>query len=168
MRRLLPLLVIGLPVLELLGLVWIGQRVGGLVVLGWIATTAVVGLALIRWGRTQMPKALASALDLGAQAGTTSAAPAVVLARPVAAIASGVLLLVPGVLTDVVGLVLLVPGPRTWIARQLTARATARAAQWVSVPTAFGGMGMPDLRGFGGPPADGGIIDVDAADVEIR
>ena len=114
MGRLLLLFVV-VPVVELVLLIEIGQRVGILATIGLIMGTGVVGAALARQQGLNTLARLRKDLDEGR--------------LPAEAIVDGVLILVaaavlvtPGVLTDLFGFLCLVPACRRLLTRNLKRR----------------------------------------------
>lgn len=98
----LPFLALGLPLVEIAGFVLVGERIGVSATLALTALTAAAGLLTLRFQLLSLP-----ALLRGAVAGKEPpiAGAAVELARTVA----GLLLLIPGFFSDLLGLLLLVP-----------------------------------------------------------
>jgi UPF0716 protein FxsA len=103
------------PVLELVLLIWIGQRIGMLPTIGFILVTGLLGAWLARregtrtWGNVRATLA----------AGQT---PGEALLHGLLVFTGGALLLTPGVLTDVLGLALLAPPTRHAAVRHLRRR----------------------------------------------
>ncbi|MDQ3264918.1 MAG: FxsA family protein [Myxococcota bacterium] len=114
MRWLLWLLVV-VPITELWLLIQIGGLLGALNTVALVVLTAVVGSALARREGLRVLRQWQQTLASGEppQEGLTGAALITL---------GGLLLVVPGVLTDVVGLLLLVPPVRRWVAARLRAR----------------------------------------------
>lgn len=89
---------------------------------------------------------------------------------------SGVLLLIPGLITDLLALVFLLPGPRRWVARAAQAvflrGVPTGGFQRVVFTTAQGGMPPPGWApppGWtppGAAPASGGVVQADVLDVK--
>lgn len=80
----------------------------------------------------------------------------------------GVLLLVPGLLTDVLGLVLLLPGPRRWLGRIFGAwflRGVPQGTFQRVVFTHAQGGPMPP-PGWAPPQASGGVVEAEVIDVK--
>ena len=114
MGRLLLLFVV-VPAVELILLIEIGQRVGTLTTLGLILGTGVVGASLARrqgistFGRLRR--------ELGA-----GRSPAEPIIDGVLILVAAALLVTPGVLTDLVGFLLLIPACRQLMQRHLKRR----------------------------------------------
>ena len=105
MRLLLIVILLGFPVLEALVLVRLGESLGWWV-LGWVVLAACAGMALIKEARF----ALVARLAHGFAQGRFAIAALTDSARTVLA---GLLLIFPGVVSDLIALtLLLLPGPR--------------------------------------------------------
>ena len=110
---------IGVPILEVIGFVTVGNRIGLLNVLALILVTGVVGAFVAsRQGMTVWRDAQ---LQLA-----QGALPARELAHGAMVLAGAMLLITPGFVTDVVGFLLMVPvvreAIRRWGARRFTPR----------------------------------------------
>ena len=86
---------------------------------------------------------------------------------------SGVLLIIPGLITDVLGLIFLLPGPRRWVGRAAQAvflrGVPTGAFQRVVFTTTQGGpMPPPGSMPPPGwmPPQDGGVVQAEVLDVK--
>lgn len=109
------LLFIVFPLLELWLLIKVGSLIGPLVTVLLVVATAVLGLALLR---VQGLSALMRA-QVRMQAGE---APVEELVQGVFLAAGGLLLLVPGFITDFLGFLCLIPGIRQWLVGQILKR----------------------------------------------
>ncbi|MBX3705169.1 MAG: FxsA family protein [Pseudomonadales bacterium] len=103
------------PIFEMYLLIRLGGEFGAWPTIGVVLLTAVVGIALLR---RQGPAAMQRVV----QRMQSGAAPAQELAEGALLALAGVLLLIPGFITDAVGLVLLVPACRRALARRMLAR----------------------------------------------
>jgi UPF0716 protein FxsA len=165
-----------LPVLELAVAIAVGQRVGALPVLGALLLIAVAGLMLVR----RQGAAAWRSLNRSVQAGEP---PSKELADATVLVLAGVLLMVPGFLTDVVALLLLLPPTRPFTRRPLERAFLRAAADRVTLLGAFPpgpgagpgtfpvggtrapGAGAPGQRPrFGGDVVEGEVIDVQKND----
>jgi UPF0716 protein FxsA len=112
-------LFIAIPVAEIGLFIAIGGRIGLLATLGFVLITAVVGAYLVRSQGTAVARQAAAVVRAGQF-------PGVELANGAMVIFGGALLLTPGFLTDLVGLLLMVPAVRERLrvygARRLRAR----------------------------------------------
>ncbi len=140
----LTLLFVVVPLLELVLLVRLGAVVGLWPTLGLVFATGIVGAALTRAEGLRVVLQLQRELAEGRP-------PARPLLDGMSLLVGGVLLLTPGILTDVAALALLLPPSRRWIQRRGLAwleRQARSGALNVTVmgPGGFGvGAGKPDL-----------------------
>ncbi|GGO66278.1 membrane protein [Bowmanella pacifica] len=115
MGKLLFLLFVLMPIVEIAVLIEVGEQIGGWSTIGLVILTAAVGAALVRQqGVTTLMQArqkMAAGLSPGQE----------MLEGLMLAIA-GVLLLTPGFVTDALGLLLVMPISRPFIARWLMKR----------------------------------------------
>ena len=126
-------MLLAVPVLEIFLLVRVGHQVGGGVMFAWILATGVAGTLLAR----QEPKRLGCLI-------------------------SGVLLLVPGLVTDACGLLLLLPPVREGIQR-LAARRVEQKMNLIA--EAF----HQQMQGFGNAPGtefDGEVVEAEVIDAK--
>ena len=103
------------PALELYLLIAIGERIGAPSTIAMLIATGVLGAALARAEGTRVLRAWQQALAAGT-------VPADGVVSGVLVLLGGALLISPGVITDVAGVLLLVPYTRRLIARMVTAR----------------------------------------------
>ena len=111
----LALLFIGLPLLELYILIKIGSRLGAFLTIGLIVFTALLGLLLARFEGLRTLHQIRQSLSQGI-------VPAEEMVDSVLIFVGGVLFVVPGVITDIAALVLLIPFTRTIFKRWLRRR----------------------------------------------
>ncbi|MCL7745449.1 FxsA family protein [Guyparkeria hydrothermalis] len=145
-----------LPLVELVLLIAMGAAMGFLTTLLWIVATGVWGAWLMR---TAGPNAMARAQREMASTGRGEIDSLGVAANFV----GGLMLLLPGPMTDVLGLVLVTPFLRrlafgAWLAGRL---------QQVVVERGGFGPGRGPF-GPGGPGGDGNVYDADPDDVSRR
>ena len=114
MGRLL-ILFIAVPVVELVLLIEIGQRVGTLATIGLIMGTGIVGASLARQQGISTLARLRKDLDTGQL-------PAEPIVDGVLILLAAAVLITPGVLTDLVGFLCLVPACRRVLKRFLKRR----------------------------------------------
>jgi UPF0716 protein FxsA len=151
-----------LPLVDLYVLLQIGERIGGVPALAMVVLSGALGAALARAEGTRVLRAWQQALAAGAvpQEGVVSG---------VLVFVGGALLITPGVISDAIGLLLLVPFTRRPIARWLAAR-VQRAIERGSIHVVHAQPGMPGPFGSGARPSHepirGQIIDVEAEVVE--
>jgi UPF0716 protein FxsA len=111
----LALLFIGLPLLELYILIKIGSHLGAFVTIGLVIFTALLGLLLARFEGLRTWHQIRQSLSQGI-------VPAEEMVDSVLIFAGGVLFVIPGVITDVAALILLIPFTRTIFKRWLRRR----------------------------------------------
>jgi UPF0716 protein FxsA len=111
----LALLFIGLPLLELYILIKIGSYLGPFLTIALIIFSALLGLLLARFEGLRTLHQIRQNLSQGIL-------PAEEMVDSVLIFAGGVLFVVPGVITDVAALILLVPFTRTMFKRWLRRR----------------------------------------------
>ena len=109
------LLLIGLPLLELYILIKIGSYLGAFKTLALIIISAVLGLLFARFEGLRTLHQIRQSLAQGI-------VPAEEMLDSVLIFAGGVLFVLPGVLTDIVAVVLLIPFTRTTFKRWLRRR----------------------------------------------
>ena len=107
--------IIALPLIEIAGFVYVGERIGALATMALTVCTAVGGLWLVRLEGI----ALVGRFAVSAARGET---PAVEAVEGLALAAAGLLLLIPGFVSDLLGALLLIRPLRAAAARRLTER----------------------------------------------
>ena len=121
MRRFLPFVILLGFFLELAAMIAVGQRIGVLATLLLIVGGGILGGVVIRWAGMGLVDSLRGpAMDRTFATGHAAAAFLFMLA--------GLLLILPGFISDVIGLLLLPAPVRQWIAGKLMAR--MRNAGW--------------------------------------
>ena len=103
------LLLLSFPVLEAIGIFWVADAIGGWVLL-WLLIAAVAGVLLIRLERVAWGARLLFAVQSGQS-------PLLSLFASGRILLAGSLLVFPGLISDVIALVLLLM-PGTWIRRK--------------------------------------------------
>jgi UPF0716 protein FxsA len=138
------LILFGLPIVEIATFVVVGSKIGVLATIGLVILASVAGSILLRiqgFGAMQRIRTeLAAGRDPGRE-----------LAHGFMIVVAGVLLLIPGFVTDVIGLLLFVPAVRDLAWRFIKGRITV-----ASVGAGFGS--------FRGSRHRGPTIDLDAED----
>jgi UPF0716 protein FxsA len=117
------------PLAELGLLIWVGTLIGGWTTVGLVLLTGIAGAFLVRHAGRQVMGDWQRSLAQG----TT---PKDGITRGALLLVGGALLLTPGVLTDLLGVLMLLPGPRDVIAKGLKRhmkRRFAAAANFHSV-----------------------------------
>jgi UPF0716 protein FxsA len=110
MIRLLVALICALPLLEIAGFVVIGGRIGLGLTLLWLLAAGMAGLALIRHGGLNAIIKLQAALQEGREPGHS-------LIDGAVTVTAGLLLIVPGFVSDVLALIILLPFTRNFLLR---------------------------------------------------
>jgi UPF0716 protein FxsA len=128
------LLFVLIPVIELSVLIEVGDAIGALSTVALVFLTAIVGVSLVR------SQGLSTLMQVQ-QKLARGEAPGKEIVEGMMLAAAGVLLLIPGFVTDFIGLLLLTPFTRSPIAAFLFKRMQLR------VKTSGGGLGG---QGFGG------------------
>jgi len=153
----LALLFVVVPVLELALLVQVGRAVGLVPTLLLVLATGIGGAALARREGLRTLTAIQGDLALGRLPGEA-------LLDGAAILFGGALLLTPGILTDVVGLSLLLPVTRRWVAgrmrRWFEGQLASGRVQWVVASptmTRWGGGNARDPHDVHGDPARKGL-----------
>lgn len=137
------LLILLLPILEIVGFIQVGDWIGAGPTIGLLALSAVVGVLLVRHrGLASLTRAQAAAARGEAPIGTVLDGFCAVLA--------GILLIIPGFLTDILGLVLLVGPLRRGIGRWLLGRIGAGMPVFTMGGSGMGGTGGRPGFGAGG------------------
>lgn len=112
MLRIFLLVLIALPVIEIVVLLQVGSLLGGLNTLVLIVATAALGLLLVKQQGMQNWVLMQQKL-------ATGEAPGIEILSGVLIFFAGVMLIVPGFVTDVIGLIFVLPPTRQVIARYL-------------------------------------------------
>ncbi len=107
MGRLLLLFII-VPAVELALLIEIGGRIGTLATLGIIAGTGLLGAALARHQGMGILKTIRQEMNAGRL-------PATSMIDGIMVLLAGAVLMTPGILTDALGFLILIPLTRKWI-----------------------------------------------------
>ncbi|MGE0485039.1 MAG: FxsA family protein [Gammaproteobacteria bacterium] len=113
-------LLVSVPLVELYVLIAVGRSIGAGTTIGLVILTAVLGAWLLR----------AQGLATLARARATMAAgelPAIEMVEGLILLLTGVLLLIPGFITDALGFLVLLPPVRRILARALAARMVVQA-----------------------------------------
>jgi UPF0716 protein FxsA len=150
----IPLFLLALPFLEIAGFVIVGRQVGVLNTLALVIASGVLGAILLRIQGFGVMNRIRKELDAGNNPGRE-------LANGVMILVAGVLLLIPGFVTDIIGLLLFLPPVRDLAWRFLKSRVVVSAGS-------FGGFMRPGVGSGVGSGArqngrrGGKTIDLDA------
>jgi UPF0716 protein FxsA len=154
---LLALLFFGVPLLEIWALIQVGQVIGPWWTILLLVVASILGAWLIKREGGRAFRALTTALSEGRM-------PARELADGILILTGGVLMLTPGFLTDIVGILLILPVTRPVARRLLTRVVAARLLAPGPGRDGAGGTG-PDARrprpGSQGPVVEGEVVDGD-------
>lgn len=107
---LIPIALLGIPILEIAVFIQIGGLIGVFPTLAMIFVTAVIGTALLRHQGFSLLTRIRAEMDAGRIPGSELGHGAMILV-------AGVLLLTPGFVTDAIGFLLFVPAVRSAIWR---------------------------------------------------
>ena len=144
--RLIPLVILVLPLLEIAGFVLVGRQIGVLPTLGLVIATGIAGAILLRVQGFGVMTRIRTELEAGRD-------PSRELAHGVMIIAAGILLLIPGFVTDILGILLFLSP-----LRDLAWRLVRSRLRFAGISTMTGGV----RRSGGG--RGGRIIDLDERD----
>lgn len=128
MGRLLLIIVLALPLLEIAGFVIVGRAIGVFATLGVVLLASVLGILVLRAKGMALPFQLRAAVERGELPGR-SIADAMLVAL------AGGLLIIPGFVTDIVALLLLLPPVRSLIYAALSRRLKVVSSYDVTVGT---------------------------------
>jgi len=154
------------PVVELYLLISIGQNVGALPTIGLVLGTGLLGAWLAKREGTRVLRSWQESMARGEM-------PKEGVISSVLVLVGGVLLVTPGVVTDVTGLFLLLPWTRRWVANALRKRLESRfLVQHVqpfmgdpsTIDPSMFGMGMQDAAGPRGAVIDVDVVEAPPAD----
>jgi UPF0716 protein FxsA len=141
-----------IPLVELYLLLLIGRHVGALPTVMLVLITGLIGALLARKEGLRVVRRWQQSLARGRM-------PEEGILGGLLVLVGGVLLVTPGVLTDVVGFLLLLPPSRRWIARRVRrvlerriADGTVRVTTFQSGPFPGGPFGPPPGAPFEEPP----------------
>lgn len=137
---LLPVLIFALPLLEIAGFVVVGRQIGALATVGLVLVSAMAGLMLLRHQGLGVMGRARTEIEAGRD-------PSRQIAHGVMILLAAFLLIVPGFLTDIAGMLLFIPPVRD-LAWNLVKRR-------ITVVSSFG---------FGASRREGRTIDLDAED----
>ena len=125
MLRFWPLLFIIVPLLELYLIIEIGSRIGALLTVLIVITTAIIGVQLLRYQSFSTLNRARSQMAQGAM-------PATEMIEGLVLAVGGALLITPGFLTDTLGFLCLIPFTRRALVRRILAGSTIHMSGHVS------------------------------------
>jgi len=111
MVRLIGLLAVALPFLEIAGFVWLGGKLGVVLTLIWVIGAMIAGLALLRRTGLQAVGRLRAALAEGREPGHS-------IIDAACFAAAAMLLIIPGFVSDALAVILMLPVTRHWLLRR--------------------------------------------------
>lgn len=117
MLRIWPLLFIIVPLLELYLIIEIGSRIGALLTVLIVITTAIIGVQLLRYQSFSTLNRARSQMAQGAM-------PATEMIEGLVLAVGGALLITPGFLTDTLGFLCLIPYTRRALVRRIMKSST--------------------------------------------
>lgn len=156
---LLPLLLL-LPLIELFSIIFAAAKLGFLATVAWLAIDLLIGGLLIRLSGQKMKSRRMSSLSDRAQLAELMNSSAIVLA--------GVLIAIPGFVTDLLGVLILFPPTRRLLARSLVGnvvvtRTDVRNGFSAEFRSTGAGFSHDQDRGFT-RPTENGVVDLDPED----
>ena len=140
------LLLLLVPVVELFVLIWVGTEIGALNTIALLIAVSVVGVWVVKLAGLGLVRRMQTQMAQGVT-------PSDEIVEGLLLLLAGVLLLIPGFLTDIVAVVLILPPVRSHLARRWRRQLTVRVAR-------YGGPGSSS-RGGTGPVYDVGSRDLD-------
>ena len=140
---LLPIALLGIPILEIAVFIQVGSLIGVFPTLAMIFVTAVIGTSLLRYQGFSLLTRIRAEMDAGRIPGAELGHGAMILV-------AGVLLLTPGFVTDTIGFLLFVPAIRSALWRFI-------ARHVVVIDMARGGA----ARGASGRNPNDPVVDLD-------
>lgn len=112
LRRLIPLFILVLPLAEIACFILVGRRIGLFATLSLVVLSAIMGVVLMRIQGFGVLARLR-------QSGQQGRAPGKEMLDAAMIMIAGILLLIPGFLTDIVGLALFLPPVRSFLWNRL-------------------------------------------------
>jgi UPF0716 protein FxsA len=111
----LPLFLLALPLLEIAGFVVVGRQVGALATVGLVLASSIAGALLLRHQGFSVMTRIRTEMDAGRD-------PSRQLAHGAMIVLAAILLIIPGFITDIIGLLLFLPPIRDLAWRALKGR----------------------------------------------
>ena len=145
------LMFLALPFIEIAGFVIVGSEIGVLATLGLIVLSAVLGFALLR----RQGLSLLNQMKAETAAGR---APEREIIHGTLLIFAGILLIIPGFLTDIIGLLLFIPPVRDLIWNRFLRNRVMMATNFQASSTSYSTYTQRNA------PQDDDIIDLDPED----
>jgi UPF0716 protein FxsA len=111
----LPLFLLALPLLEIAGFVLVGRQVGALATVGLVLASSIAGALLLRHQGFSVMTRIRAEMDAGRD-------PSRQLAHGAMIVLAAILLIIPGFISDIIGLLLFLPPIRDLAWRALKGR----------------------------------------------
>ncbi|QKD06100.1 FxsA family protein [Mesorhizobium loti] len=102
---LLPFFLLALPLLEIAGFVIVGREIGALATVGLVLASSIAGVLLLRYQGFGVMARIRAEMEAGQN-------PSRHLAHGAMIVVAAILLIIPGFITDIIGLLLFVPPVR--------------------------------------------------------
>ena len=112
---LLPLFLLALPLMEIAGFVIVGREVGALATVGLVLASSIAGVLLLRHQGFGVMARVRAEMDAGHD-------PSRHLAHGAMIVVAAILLIIPGFITDILAILLLLPPVRDFAWRLLKSR----------------------------------------------
>ncbi len=129
-RALAILIFLLLPILEIAGFVLVGSKIGVLSTIALVVASGIAGAALLRWQGMGAVRRVRREMEASGNPGRELAHGAMIFL-------AGVLLLMPGFITDIAGLLLFIPPVRDLVWRLLRDRLPATTSYTVYTGRGF-------------------------------
>ncbi|CAN7637407.1 FxsA family protein [Rhizobium sp. LjRoot254] len=147
----IPILLILMPVIEIAVFIYVGQAIGVWNVIALVILSAIVGAMLLRYQSLSVLKKINRDIRQGQT-------PEVGLVDGVLIVIGALLLIIPGFVTDVIGLLLMIPFIRSGIRHFVRSRIKVTSLH----------TGGPRGRGFRRGGREDGVVDLSPEDFERR
>lgn len=146
------------PLAEIAGFVVVGKAIGLWATLGLVIGTAILGALLMRRQGMQLLRRVSAESRSGQ-------APGEALVHGAMIVVAGILLLLPGFLTDIVGMALLIPVVRSFIWAQIGRRiVVVRSGAGANTGTGFRYESPEPSRNTSDKNKSGPVVDLDEED----
>ncbi len=146
---LLPLLIFGMPLLEIAGFVIVGNWLGLWPTLGLVVLSGVAGVTLLRLQGLSLLREIN-------EEGRQGRVPGKAIVSGAMIVVAAILLVIPGFVSDIIGILLFLPPVRQWLWHMIGRRIVVR--------TSYAGSAHPGPQSGG----DNRTIDLDEGDFERR
>ena len=146
-----PIVILMMPILEIAGFIIVGKAIGLWLTLALVLFTSFLGLLILRLGGIGMVRNLQNA-------GRTGTQPADELVNGAMRVVAGLLLIVPGFITDIIGLLLLSPVIRRFFWKAFGPRIIVAGSFRQSGPQSSGYSGFRNGPGTSG---NSKVVDLD-------